>query len=141
LGKIILWASPVPFVTHLIGFLLIRNDWPHGVALCATLASIATLLPNFLWASFSRKQRLSGATLRDFWSNRIGALLGIALLPLLGYLLSSQDHPWEPLTTFPLWSLLSGVTIFGMGSSFSGRFYMFGLLLIGLAFVMAIDLE
>jgi hypothetical protein len=103
--------------------------------------SISTIFPAALIVSASGRQRSTGAWFRDFWSNRISALAGIALLPLLGFLMSSPDRPWEPLTTFPLWALLSGVTLFAMGSSFWGKLYVVGLLLVVVAFVMTIDLE
>jgi len=94
-----------------------------------------------IWGSFSRAVLVPGPSLRDFWSNRAAHLTGIVLLPFLCYLLATPDRPWEPLTTYPFWALLSGVTVFSMGSSFWGRLYVIGLILVVLAFVMTIHLE
>jgi hypothetical protein len=55
--------------------------------------------------------------------------------------MATPDRPWEPLTTYPLWALMMGVTIFTMGSSFWGRLYVIGIILFALSFVMTIQLE
>ena len=38
-----------------------------------------------------------------------GYWAGMLLLPFLCYLLTAPGQPWEPLTTYPLWALVSGV--------------------------------
>jgi serine/threonine-protein kinase len=141
LANLLLCMAPVPLLTHSLSFLLVRHGWPHVTALWMTLATVVPVLTLFLWASFSRKLFPSGPSMRDFWSVRIGHLAGLVLLPFLCYLLATPERPWEPLTTYPLWALISGVTIFGMGSSFWGRLYLIGLILFVLAFVMTLQLE
>jgi serine/threonine protein kinase len=141
LENLLWWLIPVPALTHLLGFLLLRHGWPHVTALWTTAATLVPLIGGVLLFSFSRNRFPSGPSLRDFWSLRIGHWVGVVLLPFLCYLLATPDRPWEPLTTYPLWALISGVAVFGMGSSFWGRFYLIGLLLFALAFVMTIQLE
>src|SRR5262249_52613588 len=137
-GNLLLWVAPAPLLTHLLGFLLIRNGWPHVTALWMTLSTFVPVLTVFVFVSFRRNLLPSGPSRRDFWSNRIGHVAGIVLLPFLCYLLATPDRPWEPLTTYPLWAILSGVTVFSLGSSFWGRLYVIGLVLLVLAFVMTI---
>jgi serine/threonine-protein kinase len=141
LAKLLWWMVPVPLLTHLLGFLLVRNGWPHVTALWMTFATIVLLLAGILGTNVSWKLLPTGPAMRDFWSTRIGHWLGLVLLPFLCYLLATPDRPWEPLTTYPLWALVSGVALFSMGSSFWGRFYVLGLILFALAFVMTIQLE
>jgi serine/threonine protein kinase len=141
LANLLLCLAPVPFLTHSLSFLLVRHGWPHVTALWVTLSTVIPVLAVFLWVGFSRHLYPSGSSMRDFWSIRIGHAAGLVLLPFLCYLLATPERPWEPLTTYPLWALVSGVTIFGMGSSFWGRLYLIGLMLFVLAFVMTLQLE
>jgi eukaryotic-like serine/threonine-protein kinase len=141
LANLLWWLFPFPALTHLLGFLLIRHGWPPITAFWTTGATVVPLIIGILWISYYRHWLPTGPALRDFWSLRIGHWLGVVLLPLLCYLMATPDRPWQPLTTYPLWALVSGVAVFSMGSSFWGRFYVFGLLLFVLAFVMTIQLE
>jgi serine/threonine protein kinase len=140
-GKLLLWLAPIPVLTHLGGFLLVRSGWPHVTALWMTGATILLTVAGVLWAGFSLSWIPTGPAMRDFWAIRIGHWSGVLLLPFLCYLLATPDRPWEPLTTYPLWALVTGVSLFSMGSSFWGRFYVMGLGLFVLAFVMTIQLE
>jgi serine/threonine-protein kinase len=140
-GKLLLWLAPIPVLTHLVGFLLVRSGWPHVTALWMTGAMILLMVACVLGAGYSRSWIPTGPALRDFWAIRIGHWSGVLLLPFLCYLLAAPDRPWEPLTTYPLWALVTGVSLFSMGSSFWGRFYVLGLGLFVLAFVMTIQLE
>jgi hypothetical protein len=140
LGNLLIWLAPLPFLVHLLGFLLVRNGWPHVTALWLTFSMVVIVLPIFLWTGSFRNVFPSGPSLRDFWSIRIGTWLGIVLLPFLTYLMAAPDRSWEPLTTYPLWALMVGVTLFSLGSSFWGRLYVLGLILLVLSFVMTIQL-
>jgi serine/threonine protein kinase len=135
------WLIPIPALTHVLGFLLVRQGWPHVTAIWITAATVGLLILGILWVSFYRHWLPTGPALRDFWSLRIGHWVGVVLLPFLCYLMATPDRPWEPLNTYPLWVLVSGVAVFSMGSSFWGRFYVIGLLLFALAFVMTIQPE
>jgi serine/threonine protein kinase len=141
LADILWWFIPFPALTHLLGFLLIRHGWPPVTALWTTAATVVPLIIGILWISFYRHWLPSGPSLRDFWSLRIGHWVAVVLLPFLCYLMATPDRPWQPLTTYPLWALISGVAVFSMGSSFWGRFYVIGLLLFAMAFVMTIQPE
>jgi hypothetical protein len=141
LGKLLRWLVPVPFLTHLLGFLLVRNGWPAVTALGMTFSTLVIMLAVILVANRYEKLLPTGPALRDFWSFRISHWVGLVLLPFLCYLMSTPERPWDPLTSYPLWTLIAGVAIFGMGSSFWGRFYIIGLLQFVFAFVMALNLE
>jgi serine/threonine-protein kinase len=141
LGNLMLGLAPFPALLNAIGFLLIRQGWPHITALALTFASIAALVVVTLWASFGWHLLPMASSLRDFWALRIGHWAGILLIPFLCYLLTPPGQPWEPLTAYPLWALVSGVALFSMGSSFWGRFYGAGVGLFVLAFIMALQLE
>ena len=141
LGKRFLWLTPVPFLIHLLAFLLIRNGWPHVTALWLTASMIVPVATVMLWSGISQHLFRSVSSMRDFWSLRIGHWAGVLLLPFVCYLSATTDRPWEPLATYPLWALISGVATFSMGGSFWGRLYLIGILLFVAAFVMTIHLE
>jgi serine/threonine protein kinase len=140
-ANLLWWLFPLPALTHLLGFLLVRHGWPPITALWTTAGTVVPLIIGVLWISFYRHWLPTGPSLRDFWSLRIGHWAGVGLLPFLCYLMTKPDQPWQPLTIYPLWALISGIAVFSMGSSFWGRFYVIGLLIFALAFVMTIQLE
>src|SRR5262249_10277860 len=66
-GNLLLWVAPAPLLTHLLGFLLIRNGWPHVTALWMTLSTFVPVLTVFVFVSFRRNLLPSGPSRRDFW--------------------------------------------------------------------------
>jgi hypothetical protein len=49
------------------------------------------------------------------------------VLVLVSYLITPAGTAWNPLTVFPLWIVVAGVTFFNLGGQFWGRFYLVGL--------------
>jgi hypothetical protein len=81
------------------------------------------------------------ATTRHFWSVRVGALVGLYSMALVSWLTTPAGSDWNPLTLFPVWSVMIGVMYFGLGIHW-GHLYLIGLafFLVGLLMPLRLDL-
>jgi serine/threonine-protein kinase len=108
--------------------------------LLAALLSIPVLISiYFVYTGEGLRVPLNAVT-RHLWSVRLGMVLGLVLVPVVSWLMHPPGVAWDPLTVFPLWNIMMGVTFFGMGV-YWGRLYLIGLAFLGLALLMPLRLE
>jgi hypothetical protein len=143
LGRVLQPAlAAVPFLSQLLLFLLAGGSPAYPLAAVGlTLATLLAFAGVVLWVGWADWRSMRGLAARQFWSVRVCHVLGMLLVPLLGWQLSGPGRPWDPLTAFPFWSVVTGVCIFPLGSHFWGRFYLVGLAFLALAVVMPLRLE
>jgi hypothetical protein len=58
----------------------------------------------------------------------------------VSWLMCPPGVAWNPLTVFPLWGIVVGVTFFGVGI-YWGRLYLLGLAFLGLSILMTLKLD
>jgi hypothetical protein len=143
LGRVIQQAlSAVPFLSNLLLFLLAGGSSAYpALAVGLTLLTVLGFAAIVIWVGWSFWVSLPAVAARHFWSIRICHTLGMLLVPLLGWQLSGPGRPWDPLTAFPWWALVTGICFFPMGGQFWGRLYLVGLAFLALAVVMPLRLE
>jgi hypothetical protein len=80
------------------------------------------------------------AVTRHFWSVRVGIMLGLFATTLVSWMTTPAGSDWNPLTVFPLWSVMLGVVYFGLGIHW-GHLYLIGLTFFLLALLMPLRLD
>jgi hypothetical protein len=65
----------------------------------------------------------------------VGVVLGLFGTALVSWLTTPAGSDWNPLTVFPIWSVMIGVVFFGLGVHW-GHLYLIGLAFFLLALLM-----
>jgi serine/threonine-protein kinase len=134
--------APLPFLTQVVVFILAYGSPSFPlVAFLAMLFSMPVFVTLY-WVMTGEGFRVPlTATTRHLWSLRVGQMLGLFALPLVSRMTHPPDVAWNPLTVFPLWSVLTGVTMFGLGGIYWGRIYLVGVAFFVLGFLMPLRLD
>jgi serine/threonine protein kinase len=148
-GTMLLIAGLVILLKHIGSFVFIltqQDAWMEWVARTVQFVILAIVF----WQFRPHTLLPTNSPERQLWSIWIGylAAFGVSalayrlllwneLLPR-GTLLTTQD---EHLFMLPFTSVLSGFAFFVMGSSYSGRYYLFGLAFFVLAMLMPLQLR
>jgi serine/threonine-protein kinase len=142
LGSYLAFLAPLPFLVQLVVWFLYRErpSYP-AIALGTMLVSVLLLLTAFYAYSRSIAALSVSRVARQLWAVRLGHLLGIGLAPVVLRQLTPADVPFNALAVFPVWSLMMGVTFFGLGGRFWGGLYLVGFAFFGLAVLMALRVE
>jgi serine/threonine-protein kinase len=135
------FVVPCPFLLQLVVFLLAhgRPAFPLA-AFLTTLLSVPVLVGAYWLLSGEGLRVPLTATTRHLWSLRIGEVLGLSALALVSWMMAPPGS-WNPLTVYPLWSVLTGVVFFGLGGVYWGRIYLIGLAFLLLAVLMPLRLD
>jgi serine/threonine-protein kinase len=78
---------------------------------------------------------------RQLWSIWLGYLAATVIIVLCNFELQRTGRVASELTLYPVWSVLSGLAFFVMGSSYWGRLYVIGLAFFLMAVLMPFQLE
>jgi serine/threonine-protein kinase len=138
------YLAPVPFLLQLLLFLLAAGKPFYAAAslgLYVLGAIIALGVDSATQRGSLRPSGLSAADMRHFWTAHIGLMLGVVMLPLVSYLTTPAGTAWDPLTVYPLWSVLAGVSFFYFASVVWGRLYVMGVACFAAAPLLAWQLE
>jgi serine/threonine-protein kinase len=111
--------------------------WACLLAVLFTIPVLVSIY--FVYTGEGLRVPLNAVT-RHLWSVRFGMVQGLLLLPVVSWWVHPDGAEWNPLTVFPLWCILIGVTFFGMGV-YWGRLYLLGLAFLGVALLMPLRLE
>jgi eukaryotic-like serine/threonine-protein kinase len=141
-GALLGVIGPLPFLIHLTTFALThgRDGYPWAMFVTTLVAMPGLIGLYFLFSGDGRRIPMT-PTNRHLWSVRVGQIMGITALPVISQMLHPPGQDWNPLTVYPLWTLLTGVTFFALGGIYWGRFYLLGLALVGTALLMPLWLE
>jgi serine/threonine protein kinase len=136
LADVLTFFLPVPFLSHLLVFLLLGSETSYpAIALGTTLGNFLLILGLIIWLISSGRVPLTSPVFRQFWDIRIAQLSGMVVAVLLCWQLAPTGVPWQ-LTVYPFWAVLTGMTCFGLGSKLWGGFYLAGICLFVVAVMM-----
>jgi hypothetical protein len=135
---VVLALAPLPFLAQLLFFLAAGGQKFYAPASLGVMLAVLLVVGAVVVATHQGRfaASLPGSVNRQLWSTRLGHALGILLVPLLSYLTAPRDE-WDPLTVYPFWAVVAGVTFFNLGGTVWGRLYLLGLALFGIAVLMA----
>jgi serine/threonine protein kinase len=128
-GNLVLAFAAIIFVEHFIVFLLWPGEnqhYPLRWIVPVRAVQFAVMGGLFWWYRRSQLLPTSPAE-RQLWSIWIGYM--ISLSAVFGAARASEwfgTSPVNELTLYPVWSVLSGLCLFIMGSNYWGRFYALG---------------
>jgi len=134
--------GPVPLLAQVLTYLILAGQPSYPLA--ATLVALGTLvgLIGLYYLVSGEGVRIPlTTTTRHLWAVRLGLVFGMIVMVLVSYQLAPPDRPWDLLAVFPLWSVLGGATMFGLGGIYWGRLYLLGLGFLLLAVLMPLRLE
>jgi hypothetical protein len=142
LGTLMCIIAVIPLIVQVLTFVVWHQAANYGaIAVLIAMATITLMLALMVVAAWRRRLIDSTPGARHFWSIRIGHILGMLVVPVLFWQLATPDNPGSLLAVFPFWAAMTGVTFFPLGSNFWGRLYLFGLVFLVAAPVMALRLE
>jgi serine/threonine protein kinase len=142
LGNVMLAVAPLPALVQLAVFVLAAGTPAYAaVSMLAFLGMVLIGVACFLWTNRVHPLMPRGPADRQLWSARIGQLLGMFLTPLVSYAVAEPGRPWNGLTVYPFWCILTGVTFFGLANAFWGRLYLVALVWFAAALLMPLRLE
>jgi hypothetical protein len=137
-----LYIAPFPFLLHLSLFLAIGNQSFYALTSLGMTLLVAALIITTVWRiNRANPVTLPGPARRQVWSTRIAHLTGMLLLVLVSYLITPAGRSWNPLTVYPLWAVLAGVTFFNLAGVFWGRLYLIATTVFVAALLMAWQLR
>lgn len=142
LAAYILLIAPVPFLGQLVAFLIARHSPSYGMISILTL--LGTVLVVMILAYLGERRwstNPQSSTTVTIWSIRLAQVIGMVLILFVSYQLTPPGQSWDPLVVYPYWSVMTGVTFFGMGSHFWGRLYLLGSTYFALGVLMPWFLE
>lgn len=119
-GSAITWAlSPLPFLVHLTVFALCHDEPEYPfVILGATIATILTIVSIILGSNWATPRLVPSRQRRHVYSLRVSQVGGFLLVPVVVLLvLPWRKDPELLLIVYPLWIIVTGVTIFSLASS------------------------
>lgn len=134
-------CAPLPFLFQLVLFIFFGGAASYGVvSLVLTLVAALCVISAVAWIERHAALVQPVSFNRQLWSARIALLTGmVATVPIV-YLTAPGGRPWDPLAVYPFWTVLTGVTFFGVGGAAWGRLYLLALLLMAAAVAMCFAL-
>jgi serine/threonine-protein kinase len=141
-ARLLMFLTPVPTVMTALPLWCVRQGWlPPACVVLLPLTTLVTMLFLLYWRGRPRRHLTTGSVERQFWSVWVADVSAITLVAVVSYLMSSPERPWDAVSVFPFWSLVTGATFFGMGGSIWGGCYLVGLSFFALALIMPLNPE
>lgn len=148
-SKVLLWLAVIVFGCHGLIFVMVWNDIPGNVLFFTRFAQFAGMGILF-WLNRSEQLLPRTNAERGLWSIWGSYILAAATVSLTLRMLIREQliHPdlalsqsAEELLCYPFLSVLSGTAFFTMGSSYWGRFYLYGISFFALSLVNILALR
>jgi serine/threonine protein kinase len=144
-GNLMFFLAAIVFVEHLVVFLLTWTGPPYPTRwiLLSRVGQLG-LMGVIFWVYRARRLYPTSMAERQLWSLVLGYLLASALSVVVYRLTAPAEPPpgdLAELKLFPTWSLLSGMALFVLGSSYWGRCYVFSAAFFVVALVMPFHLH
>jgi hypothetical protein len=141
-GNMVLWFALIVGIEHIVLYLLTR-DGPPFPRQWTALSRVGLFggLAIVFWCY--RSQRLLPGTTaeRQLWAVVVSYLIASNLAAVAYFLMAHPEPAHGELTLFPVWSLMAGMAMFVLGSSYWGRFHAFGAAFFVAALLMPLDLH
>ncbi|MBL8794986.1 MAG: serine/threonine protein kinase [Planctomycetia bacterium] len=118
-STITLTLSPVPFLVHLTVFALFHDEPEYPFAVMgATIATILLLISIVLSSNRASMQRVPARERRHVYTIWISQICAFLLVPtVLLLVLPWRKDPELLLVVYPLWIIVTAVTLFGLASN------------------------
>lgn len=135
-GDMMMLFAGVVLLTHVVIFLLTWQGRPYPIFwIGLARTSQLLLMGGVFWYFRSRRLVPAGVADRQLWGIVLSFLLG-AFLIVPAVRLLPREGSLDELELLPLWSVLSGMTFFALGSNYWGRCYAFSTAFFVAAMVM-----
>ncbi len=141
-GNVFLLFAPISLTTHLILFLLLRGGPPYpDLAIALSLGIEFTLMSAIFW-HYRARTLLPLSTIEgqlvSIWT---AYLLAAGLMMVVGYQTAGPQQPFDVLSLYPLWTILTGLMFVVVGSNYWGPSHVVAMLFFGLALLMPLNLS
>jgi len=141
-GNMMLLFALIVLVEHIFVFVLTLPGPPYPRAWIMTARfSQFGLMALIFWWHRSHTVMPTSAAERQLWSIWIGYLIACMLASVANSELNRFLEPREHLTMYPLWSILTGLAFFVMGSNYWGWCYALGMGFFAMALLMPLSLS
>jgi hypothetical protein len=139
-GTMLLVFAVIVLAEHILVFALTRSGHPRGWVLLARFSQFA-LMGLIFWRQ--RRCCLLPTTVaeRQLYAIWIGYMLACIMVGVVHHLLAWQGKWGDEFVVYPIWSALTGLAFFAMGSNYWGWFYALGLAFFALAAALTFQLE
>jgi serine/threonine-protein kinase len=141
-GTLMLLFAAIVLAEHVLVTLLTLGEPPYPLEwLVLSRVGQFALMGLVFW--YYRRHQLLPTSMpeRQLWAVVGSYLLASGLVVAVGRLLSRPGAPVDELTFFPFWSILAGMALWVLGSSYWGRCYAFGVLFFVAALLMPLYLH
>jgi serine/threonine-protein kinase len=141
-GTMLLFFAAIVLAEHLLVTLLTLGEPPYPLRwlVLSRLAQFA-LMGVVFWHYRRRRLLATSTPERILWAVVLSYLLASLLVVVVGRELARPGAPVDELTFFPFWSILAGVALYVLGSSYWGRCYAFSALFFAAALLMPFALH
>ncbi len=140
-GTMLYWFAAIVLLSE-VGIYIHALGGPpypkHWAFLIRTVQVIAMGIT--LWSYQKVWSESTGLAERQMLSLWIGFIVCCYLLLAVAYLVATPEQPLDELRIYPNLAIISGLTFFGMGSSYWGQCYTFGISFFLLALVIPFNL-
>jgi serine/threonine protein kinase len=139
-GTMLLVFAVIVLAEHVLVFALTRSGHPRGWVMLARFTQFA-LMGLIFWRQ--RRHCLLPTTVaeRQLYAIWIGYMLASMMVGTVHHLLAWQGKWGDEFAVYPIWSALTGLAFFAMGSNYWGWFYALGLAFFALAAALTFQLE
>jgi serine/threonine-protein kinase len=135
----VLLSAPLPFLAHLLVFLLFRRGPYYPAAeMAVTMGLLVVMLTLIFWGHRATLRLVGSFQRRHLWSVWTSHMIGLWLILMVSLRMAATDRPSDLLFVYPLWAILAGTTFFALASN-AGLFYGIGLICFGVAIVMTLE--
>lgn len=140
-GTTFLLYAPIALVTHLILFALTRDGPPYPDGWIGLTVGVEFALMAAIFWGFRTRIPLPLSTIEgqlvSMWT---AYLVAAVLLAVVAYQTTAPGQLFDMLALYPLWTVLTGLMFFVMGSNYWGPSYLVGVASFALALLMLLHL-
>jgi serine/threonine-protein kinase len=141
-GTMFLLFAAIVLAEHLLVTFLTLGEPPYPLRwLVLSRVGQFGLMGLVFWRYRRRRLLATSTPERLLWAIVISYLLANVFVVLVGRELARPDVPVDELTFFPAWSILAGVALYVLGSTYWGRCYAFSGLFFAAAVLMPFALH
>jgi len=127
-GSMLLWFALIIFLGTIATSVVLWAELPNKVAWVAGLHALKFVVMGVLFLCNRKKGIWPSTTAeRQLWVLLGGFVATCTLIGLSDQLLSTPEHPHEPMLMYPRFSIVSGLIFLVLGSSYWGKCYLFGI--------------
>jgi serine/threonine-protein kinase len=141
-GPMLLWFGVILFIAQSSVAAILGSHLEHTLSWIVGIRGMQFVVMAAVFWRFRTPALLPrSAAERQLWAIWLGYLAATAIIVLSNSQLARVGAVADDLAMYPLWSTLSGLAFFVMGSSYWGRLYVVGLAFFVMALIMPFQLD